>query len=236
MAITTPPDNQSAFIRLNRDFYQNSGDVVQSDVPLVLMPVVGCWAIRKKLTILSGLPHLSLIHGWPIALSATARPTKPANSTVTGGRGTVVEPSSVIGRRGSGLQARAGSADGRLVGATLLSEVGAGGPRKLESGTGPAHQSPRLRGCRSSEIFRSPRRVRRCHRRPASLPDASAGAELVIALEPPDPRPAALGAGAVLGVDPIVGELHLGATASRRAKPPAPPASALTHECPDAAL
>jgi hypothetical protein len=35
----------------------------------------------------------SLIHGWPIALGATARPTKPANSiTVTRGRGTVVEP------------------------------------------------------------------------------------------------------------------------------------------------
>jgi hypothetical protein len=46
----------------------------------------------EKLTILSGLPHLSLIHGWPIALGATARPTKPASSsTVAGGRGTVVE-------------------------------------------------------------------------------------------------------------------------------------------------
>jgi hypothetical protein len=87
------PDNQSAFIRLNRDFYQNSGDVVQSDVPLVLMPVIGCWAIRKRLTILSGLPHLSLIHGGPIALGATARPTKPASSSaVAGGRETVVEP------------------------------------------------------------------------------------------------------------------------------------------------
>jgi hypothetical protein len=85
LAITTPPDNQSAFIRLNRDFYQNSGDVVQSDVPLVLMPVVGCWAIRKKLPIPSGLPHLSLIHGGPIALGATARPTKPASSSTVAG-------------------------------------------------------------------------------------------------------------------------------------------------------
>jgi hypothetical protein len=48
LAITAPPDNQSAFMKLNRDFYQNSGDVVQSDVPLVLMLVVGCWAIRKS--------------------------------------------------------------------------------------------------------------------------------------------------------------------------------------------
>jgi hypothetical protein len=47
----------------------------------------------KKLTILSGLSHLSLIHGWPIALGKSARPTKPASSsTVAGGRGTVVEP------------------------------------------------------------------------------------------------------------------------------------------------
>jgi hypothetical protein len=72
------------------------------------------------------------------------------------------------------------SADGRLAGATLLSEVGACGRRKLESGTRPAHQSPRLRGRRASGFVRSPRRDRRCHGRPASLPDASAGAELGI--------------------------------------------------------
>ena len=46
--------------------------------------------------------HLSLIHGWPIALGATARPTKPASSsTVAGGRELSSNPSSVIGRRGS---------------------------------------------------------------------------------------------------------------------------------------
>ena len=50
------PIIKSAFIRLNKDFYQNSGDVVQSDVPLVLMPVVGCWGDSKKLTILSHSP------------------------------------------------------------------------------------------------------------------------------------------------------------------------------------
>jgi hypothetical protein len=43
----TPPDNQSAFVRLKRDFYQNSSDVVQSDSPLVLMPVVG-WGDSKR--------------------------------------------------------------------------------------------------------------------------------------------------------------------------------------------
>ena len=43
-----------------------------------------------------------LIHGWRIALGATARPTKPASSsTVTGGRKLSSNPSSVIGRRGS---------------------------------------------------------------------------------------------------------------------------------------
>jgi len=71
---------------------------------------------------------------------------------------------------------------------------------------------------------------------PRVLPVASAGAELVIALEPPDAGPAALCAGAVLGVDPIVGDRHLGARTSRRAKPPAQPASALTPEYPDAVL
>ena len=45
-----------------------------------------------------------------------------------------------------------------------------------------------------------------------------------------------LGPGAILGGAPIVGDPHLGARASRRAKPPAQPASALTHEHPDAAL
>ena len=45
--------------------------------------------------------HLSLIHCWPIALGATARPTKPASrSTVAGGRELSSNPSSVIGRRG----------------------------------------------------------------------------------------------------------------------------------------
>ena len=59
--------------------------------------------------------HLSLIHGWPIALGATARPTKPASSsTVAGGRELSSNPSS--GGAGQGLQAGAGSADGRLAG------------------------------------------------------------------------------------------------------------------------
>jgi len=136
----------------------------------------------------------------------------------------------------SSLQAGTGSADGRLAGATLLSEVGACGRRKLGSGEGPVHQSLRVRGRRSSKLVRSPLRVCRCHRCPASLPDASAGAELVIAPEPPDPGPAALRAVAILAVDPIVGAPHLGARVSRRAKPPAQPALALTPEHPDAAL
>jgi hypothetical protein len=118
-------------------------------------------------------------------------------------------------------------------GATLLSEVGACGRRKLESGKGPVHQSPRPRGRRSSKLGRSPRRVCRCHRCPASLPDASAGAELVRS-----PRACSVAPGpvAVLAVDPIVGNPHLGGRASRRAKPPAQPALALTPEPPDAAL
>ena len=118
----------------------------------------------------------------------------------------------------------------RLGGATLLSEVGAGGRRKLGAGEGLAHQSLKLRGRRSSELVRSPPRVRRCHRCPASLPDASAGAELVMSSRPPSAWLATCGAVAVLAVDPMVVGLHLRARASRRAEPPALPATALTHE------
>ena len=166
------------------------------------------------------------------------QPHRPVPLRPRGGQGVQAPRRAARGllRRRQDHQAGAGSADEGLAGATLLSEVGACGRRKLESGKGPAHQSLRPRGRQSSELVRSPRRVCRCHRCPASLPDASAGAELVIALEPPAPGPAALCAGAVLGVDPIVGDPHLEARVSRRAKPPAQPASALTHEHPDAAL
>src|ERR671919_3183610 len=137
-----------------------------------------------------------------------------------------------MGLRGSRAPSWHGSADGRLAGATLLSEVGACGRRKLESGKGPVHQSPRLRGRRSGELVRSTLRVCRCHRCPASLPDASAGAELVISLRPPSACSAAPGRGAILGVDPMPDEVHLEARASRRAKPPAWPALALTRAPP----
>jgi hypothetical protein len=109
------------------------------------------------------------------------------------------------GCAGQGLQAGTGSADGRLTGATLLSEVGACGRRKLGSGEGPAHQSPRPRGRRSSELVRSPPRVCRCHRCPASLSDASAGAELVVWSRPLNAWLAGSGPVAILAVDPIVG-------------------------------
>jgi hypothetical protein len=96
-----PPDNQSAFVSLKRDFYQNSSDVVQSDVPLVLCRWLD-GAIRKEMVILSGLPHLSLIHGWPVALGATARPTKPAAAARSREEEELSSnPFSVIGRRGS---------------------------------------------------------------------------------------------------------------------------------------
>ena len=96
---------------------------------------------------------------------------------------TIVKPSSVVGLRGSRAPRWPGSAVGGLAGPTLLSEVGACGRRKLEAGKGPAHQSPRPRGQRSSKLVRWARRGRQCHRCPASLPDASAGAELVIVAE-----------------------------------------------------
>jgi hypothetical protein len=61
------------------------------------------------------LPHLSLIHGWPIALGATARPTKPASSsTVAGGEGNCRRTLFCNRAAWEGLQAGDDSADGRL--------------------------------------------------------------------------------------------------------------------------
>src|SRR5262245_45130614 len=70
----------------------------------------------EKLMILSGLPHLPLIPGCPIALGATARPTKPASSTVAGGRASVVEPSYIGVRHQAGFWLREppGRGDGVL--------------------------------------------------------------------------------------------------------------------------
>jgi hypothetical protein len=108
-----------AFIRLNRRFYQNSGDVVQSDVPLVLMPVVGCWAIRKKLTILSGLPHLFFDPRWADRLGRDGPADEAGEQQHGRGEGEELSsnPSSAVGRRGSRTPSWSlGSADGRLAG------------------------------------------------------------------------------------------------------------------------
>jgi hypothetical protein len=158
------------------------------------------------------------------------------NGKTGGGRGTVVKPSSVIGLRGS----RAPSWH-RLRGWWSGRGHSSVRGRRVRP---PQVGVRRARGTSISEAAWS--RIERA--RPVTaegssmspLPRVPAGrfrrSGTVIALRPPDPGPAALCAGAIVGIDPIVGDRHLGARASRRAKPPAQPAPGLTHEYPDAAF
>jgi hypothetical protein len=96
----------------------------------------------KKLTILSGLPCLSLIHGRPIALGAMARPTKPASSSTVAG--TVVEP--LFCNRAAWIKASRLELAPRIVVWQRPTSVRGrrGGRRKLESGTA---RRINLRGC-----------------------------------------------------------------------------------------
>ena len=67
------------------------------------MPVVGCWTNSKKLTFLSGLPHLSFIHGGADRLWARRRGRRSRRAAARSREGEELSsnPSSAVGRRGS---------------------------------------------------------------------------------------------------------------------------------------